>query len=74
MFPVTSEELIPQDHLCRVIEAFVERMNLAALSFERAEPADRGSDVGSRRGQQRDDRGGHPGIGVGLDLIADGLR
>jgi transposase len=39
---VTSEELIPQDHLCRVIEAFVERMNLAALSFERAEPAETG--------------------------------
>jgi transposase len=39
MFPVTLEELIPQDHLCRVIEAFVERMDMAALSFERAEPA-----------------------------------
>lgn len=42
MFPVTLEELIPQDHLCRVIEAFVERMDMAGLAFERAEPAETG--------------------------------
>jgi transposase len=42
MFPVTLDELIPQDHLCRVIEAFVERMDMAGLSFERAEPAETG--------------------------------
>jgi transposase len=42
MFPVTLEELIPQDHLCRVIEAFVERMDMAGLSFERAEAAETG--------------------------------
>ena len=42
MFPVTLEELIPQDHLCRVIEAFVEGMDMAGLAFDRAEPAETG--------------------------------
>lgn len=42
MFPVTLEELIPQDHICRVMEAFVERMDMAALGFERAEAAETG--------------------------------
>jgi len=42
MFPVTLEELLPADHLCRVIEAFVERMDMAALAFERAAPAETG--------------------------------
>jgi hypothetical protein len=40
LFPVTLEELIPEDHLCRVIEAFVGRLDMAALGFERAEPAE----------------------------------
>lgn len=42
MFPVTLEELISQDHLCRVIEAFVEGRDMVALGFERAEPAETG--------------------------------
>ena len=42
MFPVTLDELIPQDHVCRVIEALVERMEMAALGFERAQPAETG--------------------------------
>src|SRR6202158_1228255 len=42
LFPVTLEELIPEDHLCRVIEAFVGRLDMAALGFERAEPAETG--------------------------------
>jgi transposase len=42
MFPVTLEELIPSDHMCRVIEAFVGRLDVAKLGFERAEPAETG--------------------------------
>src|SRR5438876_10149741 len=42
MFPVTLDELIPGDHMCRVIEAFVERLNMAKLGFVRAEPAETG--------------------------------
>lgn len=42
MFPVTLDELIPADHVCRVIEAFVERLNMGELNFVRAEPAETG--------------------------------
>src|ERR1700678_846589 len=42
MFPVTLEELIPGDHVCRVIEAFVEGMEMGALRFERDEAAETG--------------------------------
>jgi transposase len=42
MFPVTLDEFIPADHVCRVIEAFVERLEVAGLGFERAEPAETG--------------------------------
>jgi transposase len=36
------EELIPEDHVCRVIEAFVSRLDMAGLGFERAEPGETG--------------------------------
>jgi transposase len=42
MFPVTLDELIPADHVCRVIEAFVGRLEMAELGFVRAEPAETG--------------------------------
>src|SRR6267154_1474381 len=41
-FPVTLEELIPDDHVCRVIDAFVDRLDMAGLGFERAEAAETG--------------------------------
>src|SRR3954466_4931531 len=42
LFPVALDDLIPGDHFCRVIEAFAERLDFAALGFERAEAADTG--------------------------------
>ena len=42
MFPVTLDDLIPQEHICRVIEAFVERIEMTRLEFVRAEAAETG--------------------------------
>src|SRR3982075_3220749 len=42
LFPITLEELIPDDHVCRVIDAFVDRLDMAGLGFERAEAAETG--------------------------------
>jgi len=43
MLPVTLDELITADYVRRVIEAFVERLNMAKLGFVRAEPAETGA-------------------------------
>src|ERR1700740_2309392 len=42
LFPVCLEELIPDDHVCRVIDAFVDRLDMAGWGFERAEAAETG--------------------------------
>lgn len=42
MFPVVLDDLIPQDHMCRVIEAFVAGVNMQAAGFVRAEAAETG--------------------------------
>lgn len=42
LFPSTLDDLIPADHLCRVIEAFAGRLDFAGLGFVRAEPAETG--------------------------------
>src|SRR5437762_394359 len=42
LFPVTLEELIPEDHVCRVLDVFVGRLNMSELGFERAEAAETG--------------------------------
>jgi transposase len=42
LFPVCLEEMIPNDHVCRVIDAFVDRLDMAGLGFERAEAAETG--------------------------------
>jgi transposase len=42
LFPVTLEELIPADHVCRVIDAFVQKLEMGPMGFLRAEAADTG--------------------------------
>src|SRR5437763_4551619 len=42
LFPVTLEELISEDHFCRGIDAFVERLEMQGLGFARAEGAETG--------------------------------
>ena len=42
LFPSTLDDLIPTDHVCRVIEAFVDKLAMEKLGFVRAEPAETG--------------------------------
>lgn len=42
LFPSTLDDLIPTDHVCRVIEAFVAKLSMEKLGFMRAEPAETG--------------------------------
>jgi transposase len=42
MFPVALDDLIGGDHFCRVIDAFVGRLDMLALGFERAVAAETG--------------------------------
>ena len=42
LFPAALDDLIPSDHLCRVIDAFVGRLDFHALGFMRAEAAETG--------------------------------
>jgi transposase len=38
LFPLSLEEMVPSDHACRVIDAFVRHLPLAALGFGKATP------------------------------------
>jgi hypothetical protein len=40
--PVVLDECVPADHVCRVIDAFVERLVMSDLGFERAQAAETG--------------------------------
>ncbi len=42
LFPVVLDDLIPADHSCRVIDAFVDTLKMDSLGFVRSEPADTG--------------------------------
>src|SRR3984885_2475223 len=42
LFPVVLDDLVSVDHMCRVIDAFVARLSLSELGFERAQAAETG--------------------------------
>jgi transposase len=42
LFPVVLDDFVPADHVCRVIDAFVERLVISELGFERAHAAETG--------------------------------
>jgi transposase len=42
LFPPVLDDFIPADHVCRVIEAFVDKLDVGGLGFQRAEPAETG--------------------------------
>ena len=42
LFPVSLEELIPEDHLVRVIDLYVARLDLVQLGFDKALPKSTG--------------------------------
>lgn len=42
LFPVMLDDFVPADHVCRVIDAFVDGLGMAELGFERAEAAETG--------------------------------
>jgi transposase len=42
LFPVVLDDLIPVDHMCRVIDVFVTRLALPELGFERAQAVETG--------------------------------
>jgi len=35
LFSVVLDNLVPADHICRVVDAFVEQLNMERLGFER---------------------------------------
>jgi transposase len=39
LFPVSLDELVPEDHVCRVIDAFIGSLDLVQLGFSKALPA-----------------------------------
>jgi transposase len=42
LFPVVLDDFVPADHVCRVIDAFVEELVMSELGFERAQAAETG--------------------------------
>jgi transposase len=42
LFPVVLDDFGPADHMCRVIDAFVEKLVVSELGFERAQAAETG--------------------------------
>jgi len=42
LFPVVLDDFVPADHVCRVMDAFVEELLMSGLGFERAQAAETG--------------------------------
>ena len=42
LFPAVLDDFVPADHVCRVIDAFVEKLAMSELGFERAQAAETG--------------------------------
>jgi transposase len=42
LFPLTLDDFVPDDHVCRVIDAFVAMLVMSELGFERAQAAETG--------------------------------
>jgi hypothetical protein len=42
LFPVVLDDFVPADQECRVFDAFVERLVMSELGFERAKDAETG--------------------------------
>jgi transposase len=42
LFPVVLDDLVPTDHVCRVIDAFVDGLAMSELGFERSQAAETG--------------------------------
>lgn len=42
LFPTVLDDLVPADHMCRVIDAFVGIFMMPELGFERAQAAETG--------------------------------
>jgi hypothetical protein len=42
LFPIVLDDFVPADHMCRVIGAFVEKLVMSELGFERAQAAETG--------------------------------
>jgi transposase len=42
LFPLVLDDFVPADHVCRVIDAFVETLVMSDLGFERAQAAETG--------------------------------
>ena len=42
LFPVVLDDFVPTDHVCRVIDAFVNKLVMSELGFERAKAAETG--------------------------------
>ena len=42
LFPVVLDDFIPADHVCRVLDAFVSKLVMSDLGFQRAHAAETG--------------------------------